>query len=269
MTIAACGCSERASETSGCDTHQKRVVSEDALPSEDHVPEHPNFVLGLDLDGTCADFYGRMREIAAEWTGVPLDSLPVEPEWSLGSWGIGEGQYETFHRFAVTQRNLFETMAPLIGAPQAIRRLAHEGVRIRIITHRLVISYFHETAVAQTVRWLDHHGIPYWDLCFMREKGDVDADLYVEDSVVNIERLVASGADVLIITNGTNRGIDGPFGRADSWESAEEQIRLGYYRWLDANQLERPTGPGEPPPGLVRGNAPSDRIVASEGVRVD
>ena len=233
-------------------------------PTEDHARKHPSFVLGLDLDGTCADFYGRMREIAAEWSGVPLESLPVEPEWSLESWGIGDSQYETFHRFAVTQRNLFETMAPLPGASQVIRRLANEGVRIRIITHRLVISYFHETAVSQTVRWLDHHGIPYWDLCFMREKGDVDADLYVEDSVTSINRLVASQADVLVITNGPNRGLEGSFDRAGSWDVAEGQIRQRYYAWLDAHQLERPRGPGEPPPGLVRGRAPATGLGRSK-----
>ena len=28
-------------------------------------------------------------------------------------------------------------------------------------------------AVEQTVAWLDHHGIPYWDLCFMKDKAAV------------------------------------------------------------------------------------------------
>ena len=26
-----------------------------------------NALIGVDLDGVCSDFYGRMREIAAEW----------------------------------------------------------------------------------------------------------------------------------------------------------------------------------------------------------
>ena len=135
------------------------------------------FVLGLDLDGTCADFYGRMREIAAEWTGRPVAALTADPDWGLTSWGLLEGEYERLHRFAVTQRDLFVSMRPIVGAPQALRRLGTEGIHIRIITHRLFIRHFHETAVAQTVRWLDNHGIPYWDLCFMRRKGDVGADL--------------------------------------------------------------------------------------------
>src|SRR5689334_1838556 len=106
------------------------------------MTERPLFVLGLDLDGTCADFYARMREIASEWTGQPLESLPVEPQWGLGNWGIGMDNYARFHRFAVTQRGLFETMKPIADAPQAIRRLGMERIRIRIITHRLIIRYF-------------------------------------------------------------------------------------------------------------------------------
>ena len=62
---------------------------------------HPHFVLGLDLDGTCADFYGRMREIAAAYTKQALDDLPTDVEWSLSNWGLGEDDYENFHRYAV------------------------------------------------------------------------------------------------------------------------------------------------------------------------
>jgi len=55
--------------------------------------------------------------------------------------------------------------------------LSDEGYRIRIITHRLYIHYFHASAVQQTVEWLDSHGIPYWVLCFMKEKAQVGADI--------------------------------------------------------------------------------------------
>lgn len=206
------------------------------------------FVLGLDLDGTCADFYGRMREVAAEWTGTDAETLSTEPEWGLGNWGISKDGYETLHRFAVTQRALFETMKPLPGAPQAVRRLGTEGVRIRIITHRLIIRYFHEAAVQQTVRWLENWGIPYWDLCFMRDKDEVGADLYVEDSPQNIEALRATGNNVLVISNATNTELpDEPGGRAADWSEAEVAIRARYYRWLDDHGLERPREPGAEP----------------------
>lgn len=219
----------------------------------------PHFVLGLDLDGTCADFYGRMRQIAAVWTEQPLDELPLEAEWSMQNWGIGEGGYEEFHRYAVTEHQLFETMAPLPGSPEAIARLVAEGIRLRIITHRLILPSLHETTVLQTVRWLEQYRIPYWDLCFMREKDDVNADLYVEDSVINITRLIEKRADVVIMNNGTNRETFFAADRADDWQGAEKIIRAKYYGWLDAVGLEHPPAHGRPPSWFVEGNSPQPR----------
>ena len=222
------------------------------------MTERPLFVLGLDLDGTCADFYARMREIASEWTGQPLESLPVEPQWGLGNWGIGMDNYTRLHRFAVTQRGLFETMKPIADAPQAIRRLGTEGIRIRIITHRLFIRYFHEVAVQQTVRWLDYWSIPYWDLCFMRDKGEVGADLYVEDAPDNILALRARNKDVIILSNPTNVDLDDdPGGRAGGWLEAEKMIRRRYYDWLDRHGLARPPGAGREPNWATDGPRPA------------
>jgi len=218
-----------------------------------------HFVLGLDLDGTCADFYAIMRELAALWTGQDLADLPEEPEWSMENWGIGERHYEAFHRFAVTQHKLFEVMPPLPGAPAAIQRLVAEGIRLRIITHRLILPSLHEETIVQTIRWLEQHRIPYWDLCFMREKDDVNADLYVEDSKINIERLNAIGAKVVIMNNGTNRASD-LFGvRVDDWQGAESEIRTAYYSWLDEHHLDRPAAPGQAPQWFRDGNAPGSR----------
>ena len=125
------------------------------------------FVLGVDLDGVCADFYGGLRPIAAEWLGVEERDLPTEVAYGLPQWGItkkGARAYEKLHRFAVTQRNLFGSLQPIPGAAVALRRLSARHVRIRIITNRLFIKYFHQTAVQQTVEWLDRHDFPYWDL---------------------------------------------------------------------------------------------------------
>ncbi|MCL4449427.1 MAG: 5'-nucleotidase [Actinobacteria bacterium] len=191
------------------------------------------FVLGLDLDGTCADYYGRMREIAAEWTGRKIEDLPEITDPNFATWGLSRDEYPELHRFAVTQRQLFETMNPLIGAPQALRRLSSRGVRIRIITHRLIIGHTHETAVSQTVRWLDRHGFPYWDLCFMGEKGDVGANLYVEDMLGNITALLEAGKEVIIMDNANNIGIDNiQAPRAENWIEAERLINDSYDRWL-------------------------------------
>ena len=56
-------------------------------------------VIGVDLDGVCADFYGRMREIAAEWFEKPLRLLTRDVEYGLKQWGVAsQEQYESLHR---------------------------------------------------------------------------------------------------------------------------------------------------------------------------
>ncbi len=182
------------------------------------------FVFGVDLDGVCADFYAGLRPIAAEWLGVDVGTLPERVSWGLPEWGIDKapGGYEALHRFAVTQRELFRVLPPMPGSPIALRRLSVADVRIRIITHRLFIKYFHQVAARQTIEWLDHHDIPYWDLCFMQEKAAVGADLYIEDSPKNVERLRAEGLKTIVFTNSTNEHLPGP--RADSWDQVVDLV---------------------------------------------
>ena len=191
----------------------------------------PRFVLGVDLDGVCADFYGGLRPIAAEWLGVSADTLSSEVSHGLSEWGIDSapGGYEALHRFAVTQRNLFRELKPVEKAPVTLRELSARDVRIRIITNRLFIKYFHQQAVRQTIEWLDHYDIPYWDLCFMRDKAAVGADLYVEDAPDNVRLLRADGYSTVVFSNSTNRHLPGP--RADSWEEVGRLVMEELQRW--------------------------------------
>ncbi len=131
------------------------------------------------------------RQVAADWLETPIESLPIAVTYGLPEWKLDQapGGYDALHKFAVTQKELFLNLKPIPGAAMALRTLSARDVRIRIITHRLFIKYFHETAVRQTVEWLDKYDIPYWDLCFMKDKAAVGADLYIEDSPGNVEAL--------------------------------------------------------------------------------
>ncbi len=184
-------------------------------------------IVGVDLDGVCSDFYTRFREIAAEWFECPVDTLTKEVSYGLTEWGIdNQKQYESLHRFAVTQKALFQTSVMITGARKYLRKLSDEGARIRIITHRLFIHYFHKTAVNQTIDWLDKNGIPYWDLCFMKDKEQVGANVYIEDSPGNIEQLRKSGFYTICFGNSTNTDIDGP--RVKSWKEVYDLIDRKY-----------------------------------------
>jgi 5'(3')-deoxyribonucleotidase len=193
------------------------------------------FVLGVDLDGVVADFYGGLRPVAEEWLGEPPESLPPDVTYGLPEWGLERaGGYDGLHRFAVTQRNLFSKLNPMPGAPAVLRRLSARDIRIRIITHRLFIKHFHEQAMTQTIRWLEHHGIPYWDLCFMKDKVAVGADLYLEDSPDNVAKLRAAGLRVICVGNSTNRDVARP--RAQSWTEVEEMVIKEHEVWQQSRE---------------------------------
>jgi 5'(3')-deoxyribonucleotidase len=179
-------------------------------------------VLGIDLDGVCADFYAHMRVIASEWFERDINELTQDVSYGLPEWGLDRAEYERLHRFAVTQRDLFSSVPMVPGARKYLRELSKEGYRIRIITHRLFIHFFHETAVSQTIQWLDNYGIPYADLCFMKEKDQVGADIYVEDSPENIKRLREKDLYTICFANSTNKNIEAP--RAATWEEVYKLI---------------------------------------------
>ena len=196
------------------------------------------FVLGVDLDGVCADFIGALRPVAAEWLGVPVEELPVRVNYGFPEWKLDRaGKYEDLHRFAIIQRDLFRNLKPLEGAPAALRRLSARNIRIRLITHRLYIKYFHQEAITQTTEWLEHHGIPYWDLCFMRDKAAVGADLYVEDSPDNVQKLRDDGHKTIVFTNSTNESLPGP--RANSWIEVESLVLAEFENWEKAASDQR------------------------------
>ena len=192
--------------------------------------DESSFILGVDLDGVVGDFYGAMRKIAAEWLGRSEESLTTEVSFGLDEWGITEfGGYDRLHRFAVTQRNLFRDMEPIKDAPSVLRKLSARGIRIRIITHRLYLKYSHRTSGIQTMEWLDHWDIPYWDLCFMADKAAVGAHVYIDDSPANIKSLRDQGCHTIIFSNSTNRDLPGP--RAETWLDVERIVMEVREEW--------------------------------------
>ena len=62
------------------------------------------FVLGVDLDGTVADFYGGLRPIAAEWLGKQVETLPREVSYGLPEAGDGAHRNAPPHRPPGPQR---------------------------------------------------------------------------------------------------------------------------------------------------------------------
>jgi 5'(3')-deoxyribonucleotidase len=180
------------------------------------------FVLGVDLDGVCADYTAGFRAAVATYLSVDPTTLTDEVTWDFAEWGLDRETFLAHHRRAVVEDHLFATMPAVDGASDALWRLSDAGVWIRIITHRLISNWNHATAVADTVRWLDDQRIPYRDLCFLGAKPEVGADLYVEDAPHNVEALRASGAAVIVFDQPYNHHLPGP--RATSWDDVEDAV---------------------------------------------
>jgi 5'(3')-deoxyribonucleotidase len=193
------------------------------------------FCVGVDLDGVVGDFYKALHPLAAEWKGVQPQDLPMATQYDLAkAYDLDDyGPYEDLHRWAVVERDLFRVMPPVEGAPAALRRISARKIRIIIVTFRLFIPHFHRQAVNQTVEFLDHHGIPYWDLCFLRNKTLLNADLFVDDSKHNIDSLRAAGKDAVCLGNITNTDVAEP--RFETWEAIESYIYAKHGLWLAAH----------------------------------
>jgi 5'(3')-deoxyribonucleotidase len=188
------------------------------------------FIFGVDLDGVVGDFYGEIRKIASEWLNKPIESLTTEVSYGLKEWGLDDfGGYDRLHRFAVTQRNIFGSMEPIKNAPAVLRKLSSKGIRIRIITHRLFLKYSHAATIKQTIDWLDNYDIPYWDICFMNDKGAVGAHVYIDDTPDNIISLRKQDCKTIVFTNSTNRELSGP--RADTWLEVEKLVMEACEEW--------------------------------------
>lgn len=186
-----------------------------------------DWVLGVDLDGVVAQYEPRMREITSTVTGVPVQDIPVASTWSLvkSGWPFADEQeFLDVHRIAVEDHNLYRTLDPVEGASAALWALSDAGIRIRIVTHRLVVNFAHATVVADTVAWLDQHSIPYRDICFVRDKADVGCNLLVDDSPTNILALrSARGPEAAIaFTQEYNKYIDGL--RANTWADVVAEV---------------------------------------------
>jgi len=183
----------------------------------------PGFVLGVDLDGVCADYESALRVSVAARRGVDPSTLP--PQATTGhfaEWGMSAEDFREAHRIAVTEDRIFRTMQPYPDVAEVLWRLSDAGVWIRVITHRLLFNGLHEASAADTAVWLDQHDIPYRDLCFIGDKAMVGADVYIDDSPHNIAALRDAGRTAVVFDQRYNRHLDGP--RVRNWAEVEPLV---------------------------------------------
>ena len=185
-------------------------------------PAKMDFVLGVDLDGVCADYNSGFRDVVAHDRGVDPQTLPMPTEWGFHHWGIDDMEFARLHKLAVSEKRMLRHLPLIEGCADALWRLSDLGAWIRIITHRLYVNWGHAAAVSDTVAWLDDNRIPYRDICFLGAKPQVEADAYIDDAPHNIAALREAGNTVIIFDQAYNRHLDGL--RAKTWPDVEEIV---------------------------------------------
>jgi 5'(3')-deoxyribonucleotidase len=182
------------------------------------------FVLGVDLDGVCADYEDGFRSAVAARKGVAPEELGPQRSWDFVEWGVRDRhEFLALHHDAVVNGRMFRHLKLIPGASEVLWRLSQDhDVWIRIVTHRLCVKGGHQVAVADTVAWLDENAIPYRDLCFIGNKPDVGAHLYIDDSPANVAAFRASGVEVAVFDQLYNRHVDGL--RVSGWDEVERLV---------------------------------------------
>ncbi|HJO79635.1 MAG TPA: hypothetical protein QGI67_03470 [Acidimicrobiales bacterium] len=177
----------------------------------------------MDLDGVCGNYTSAFRSVVAQETGVSEESLPLLRSWDFKEWGLTPEGFERLHFLAVSEHRILRSMPVIDGASETLWRMSDAGVWIRVITHRLYVNWAHATAIADTVDWLDRARIPYRDICFLGDKPEVEADLYIDDGPHNVEALRSSGNRVIVFDAPYNQHLNGP--RARDWLECEQLVR--------------------------------------------
>ena len=80
------------------------------------------FVLGVDLDGVCADYNTAFRHAVARHRGIDPSELTTEVTWDFGEWGLDREGFLAHHHRALDDR-IGRDHAPA-GQNQLVRHAA-------------------------------------------------------------------------------------------------------------------------------------------------
>lgn len=207
-------------------------------------------IIGVDLDGVCANYNSTLRKYVAEHSSYPAENIP-EPEFYSfvrSGWPLkDEDEYKLVHGNAV-EDGLYLQLDGIPGASKVLHSLAQSGNHLRVITSRFVNPGQHSTVCADTVVWLDQAvdadtfeditdekgkrlgfrdakregfnalpRVPYSDIVFSALKQEMFADVYIDDSPSNIFNLSKStNARVLIFNTAYNK-VHSTYGELDQY----------------------------------------------------
>lgn len=188
-------------------------------------------ILGLDIDDTSGKYLKALKQDIIEeeqdkaFAGMSAAEIELQfPEmtsYDSFEWSVINGDREKFkayHANAV-DKGIYANIEPFEGVSEKLWKLKKEhDFQIYVITNRFVINGQNAKVITDTGLWLDKHNIPYDDIMFTRNKVNIMADVYIDDSKHNIMPLREAGRKTITYDRTYNRELPGL--RAHNWDEA-------------------------------------------------
>lgn len=155
--------------------------------------------VAIDVDGVLADHFTPFCRQYCEETGVPLRPSDL-PTWDV-TLPDTDADVLSLVDDRLESPAYLESLDPIPGAVESVRRLERDGHETVIATHRP--AHTHEVTEA----WLNEHGIPYSEYVYdvPANKGTLDVDALVDDYHGTVADALSEGVDAYLLLQPWNR----------------------------------------------------------------
>lgn len=195
-------------------------------------------ILDVDLDGVCANYSAGLKQYLIDTHQLDPHAHVETNQYTFtkqDGWPFDKADdYLNAHTNA-ERHHLYRHLPMIEHANTGLKRLAENGVHIRIVTHRLFVSHMHRLVVSDTAHWLDAHNIPYMSLCFTSLKDTLHATAHIDDAPHNIKTLINAGEHVVVFDQPYNRDIKDDVNktpRMHDWSDASvDELIEQLHRW--------------------------------------
>lgn len=176
--------------------------------------------IGLDMDSVIYDFSSSLASFL-EHRGLGVIEHTVWDVWE--DYGITHDEWLDYFQDGVECGWLYSKGAPIHNAVVTIQELANQGHTIHIVTHREGAR-----AASDTVKWLERHGVPFHSLTFSGDKSVVDADVFFDDKIENVQEVLYQNGHGVLFDQPWNQDYEltSHIDRVLDWDELADYVAL-------------------------------------------
>ena len=204
--------------------------------------------IGIDIDDVVSNTLSRMLNFynRAYRKNIPFHEIT---SWDLTNHLPGMDREEQVRELikGFTYTHSFRTVTPVDGAIEGITRWRQQGHKLSFVSAR------NSSAISDTYKWFEEHGLPVERVYFDRDKGwhsrYHDFDVFVDDGIHNLVNIRAANPNTrtVLFDRPWNQDIGGEAHavdyRAKDWETLDRYVsgiargktltRDNYLPWLE------------------------------------